>query len=953
MKTLKFLIAACMILVAAPRSVEAAPKGPVTSVHYLSGKAVQDSVRWDFFCTAGENSGEWTKIIVPSCWETQGFGVWEYGTGKADESGLYRHSFKTPSDFAPGKAAWLVFEAAATDTEVILNGQRLGLHQGGFYPFRFDVAGLLKTDGGDNLLEVNVCKRSSNYSVNHSERMGDYWNYGGIFRAVHLDIMPALNIDRIALDPRCDGQTTLDYFLSKAPASGSSLVVSISDLESGKALYNNKFDIGAEASGRLSFDAGEPIPWSDEDPHLYVLNIELCDASGAAVHALSERIGFRTFEVREHDGLYLNGTRVILKGINHHTINPFTGRTLTRQDNIRDAELIKEMNMNAVRLSHYPQDKDFYDACDSLGIMMLDELSGWHGSYDTDLGRGLVEAMVCRDVNHPAVVFWDNGNEEDWNFDLDDDFGKWDPQNRHVLHPLGNFRGVETMHYRSYGESQDYLRGPDIFMPTEILHGQFDGGHGAGMDDYWKLYRTHERFGGFFLWDMIDQGVRRLDRGGIIDTNGDRGTDGIMGPQREKEGSFFTVREVLCPVQMQGNVIGPDFRGKLNVSNEYAFTSLDRCTFEWQQVQLPTWKGGEPSVLKGGRLKGPGIAPGSTGVIDLRCGRLDKRADVLYVKVFDPKGKEIMNWSWAVGEQPLPELVKGTAPVVSEADSVLTVKAGGRTFRFNRNDGLLMDVSVEGAVIPFGNGPHFTAARRADRSLDRFYDHDVMIFQHYEARDDDRKFKEFHDRGVLRSLTWKALPGGCVEVTADYDLGTMRKAVWTIDPEGTAMLDYDYFFEGVVDLMGVKFDFPEGDVLSKRWNGGGPYRIWKNRTRGTTLGVWENDYNDTTPTLTFDYPEFKGYFGDTQWMQLHTKEGNITIVNTDPAGKSVGVYEPKDGPVRRGKGLFTLPKTGISLMDVTPAVRNKVNSTDLNGPSAQAVWADGHYGGRIYLIFDK
>jgi beta-galactosidase/beta-glucuronidase len=131
------------------------------------------------------------------------------------------------------------------------------------------------------------------------------------------------------------------------------------------------------------------------------------------LHTINEKIGFRTVEVREHDGIYINGTKIMFKGICRHSFWPESGRTTSKKISIDDVLLMKSMNMNAVRMSHYPPDKHFLDACDSLGLYVLDELGGWQKSYDTDIGKKLVKEMVVRDVNHPCIVLWDNGNEGD------------------------------------------------------------------------------------------------------------------------------------------------------------------------------------------------------------------------------------------------------------------------------------------------------------------------------------------------------------------------------------------------------------------------------------------------------------------------------------------------------------------------------------------------------------
>ncbi len=157
--------------------------------------------------------------------------------------------------------------------------------------------------------------------------------------------------------------------------------------------------------------------------------------------------------------------------------------------------------MNAVRMSHYPPDTHFLDLCDELGLYVLDELAGWQKRYDEAAGAPLVEAMVTRDVNHPSIIFWDNGNEGGWNTALDDDFALYDPQRRTVLHPWATFSGINTDHYETYESTRTHPR-PDrtIFMPTEFLHGLYDGGAGAGLDDYWKLMGTAPRSAGGFIW---------------------------------------------------------------------------------------------------------------------------------------------------------------------------------------------------------------------------------------------------------------------------------------------------------------------------------------------------------------------------------------------------------------------------------------------------------------------
>ena len=387
-----------------------------------------------------------------------------------------------------------------------------------------------------NLLEVTVSKESENASVNLAERRADYWNFGGIFRPVFLEVKPAINLRHIAIDAQMDGSFRANCYTNLSN-DGMSIRAQILD-NKGKKLTETTVPVKAGGDWTsLQLKVSDPALWTAETPNLYKAQFSLLDKDGKVLHNETETFGFRTIEVRESDGLYVNGVRIMVRGVNRHSFRPESGRTLSKAKNIEDVLLMKDMNMNSVRLSHYPADPEFLEACDSLGLYVMDELGGWHGKYDTPTGVRLIKGMIERDVNHPSIIWWSNGNEKGWNTELDGEFHKYDPQKRPVIHPQGNFSGFETMHYRSYGESQNYMRLPEIFMPTEFLHGLYDGGHGAGLYDYWEMMRKHPRCIGGFLWVLADEGVKRVDMDGFIDNQGNFGADGIVGPHHEKEGS--------------------------------------------------------------------------------------------------------------------------------------------------------------------------------------------------------------------------------------------------------------------------------------------------------------------------------------------------------------------------------------------------------------------------------
>ena len=913
-----------------------------TQRQYLSGHGCDDMVQWDFQCTDGRNSGKWTKIGVPSCWELQGFGTYQYGMrfygkatpeGIADEKGLYKHEFTLPKEWA-GRQIQLVFEAAFTEIRVTINGRKAGngTYQGGFTRHTIDVSDRVFFGNKKNRLEVEVLKESSVPQVNLAERRADYWNFGGIWRPVFIISKPAQNIQRVAIDAKDDGHFMADVFLNRAvPAS--SVSVDIIDTNGKTVGKSSALPISSDQA-KVDFSVKGIQAWNAEQPYRYTAVFTLKDQQGKTLHVERQKFGFRTIEYRhqyagdKEDGLFINGQKVIVKGANRHSFRPETGRTLSKQKNIEDVLLIKSMNMNAVRLSHYPADPEFLDACDSLGLYVECEMPGWHWAHETIIGSKIVEEMVQRDVNHPSIIFWSNGNEGGFNYELEPYFTKNDPQKRVVLYPWANRNGFETKHYRSWGETAEYMRQKEIFMPTEFLHGLYDGGHGAGLKDYWKLMMSNPRCAGGFLWDLMDQGVVRTDMNNIVDCMGNFGSDGIVGPHMEKEGSFYTIREVWSPVQ----VLYFD-SGAFTIQNCYNFINLKDCQFSYRLLQMPDYGETEVKVIKEVKLPSPDAAPGEKA--RLKIERTD--ADVIELKAIDPNGQEIFTWvhknrikAGNLGKKTLCENTQKYT--YTETGDQLAVTNGKREYTFCKKTGRLMQVMVNGKKLSFGNGPRFVAAKRADRSEDGFYNHDDK-----EAFQKKTQYTEYADQGAFAGFTFSDST-----LVANYLHGSIEKVTWRFLADGGLYMNAEYYFNGVVDLMGICFDYPEQQVKSKQWVGKGPYRVWKNRMEGPQLGYWQNNYNDPIPGESFEYPEFKGYFSNVSWMQLTTTEGQIGV---EGIGLKVGVYTPRDG---RDHLLYTLPETGISILKTIPAVRNKVNTTDLNGPSAQPFWSKGK--GRLNAI---
>ena len=872
---------------------------------YLSGKDNQSTIEWDFFCTGGRNSGEWTKIIVPSCWEQQGFGNYDYGRSYhtygrkfkfSDEKGLYKHEFEIPKSWE-GKTIEIVFEASMTDTEVKVNGQIAGpIHQGSFYLFKYDISDKLKY-GESNLLEVKVSKMSANKMVNRAERYADYWIFGGIFRPVYLEVSPKSHISHTAIAAEADGSYHVKVDVNNAQK-GQMLEMNILD-QAGNILAKEKLKLKKDVTViDIKGKTGNIKCWTAETPSLYQAQFRLIGKDGL-IHSMSEKFGFRTVDVKKGEGIFINGKPVKLKGINRHAFWPETGRTLNADLDLMDVKLIKEMNMNAIRCSHYPPDQSFLNICDSLGLYVIDELAGWQNAYDTEVGEKLVKEMVRRDINHPSIVFWSNGNEGGTNPELDDDFAKYDHSSRVLIrahHKPGNaINGIDCNHYEDYYSTKEIIDGENIYMPTEFLHCQDDGGGGAGLHDYWELMYNSPNSGGGFLWVFSDEAIMRTDMNNLLDANRVNANDGVFGPHREKEGSFYAIREIYSPIKIELNELSKDFDGKVEVENRYFHTNLNVCIFKVQLISFPkpTQREKGVSIINEYKVDAPNIEPWNKGVIDLKINKELTQCDAVRLLAFDPYGNEVAQWAWKNKRNAeLVDMNAKTKPEskveVEETDEVVKMKANDITLSISKSDGTISAIDIrKSPSISFNNGPHLVTGEAS-----------FVEIKHYDEGENH-------------------------VVEAKYD-GDLKYIKWIMEPNGWVTLDYEYSVEGDVPFAGVTFSYPESHIISAKWLGEGPSRVWKNRLYGGETSVWENLYNNTQTGISpWIYPEFKGYFADISWMVLNTAEGNILMVSED---KDLFVRLFDFTGLSDAEVYPQLPIGDISFLDAIPPIGTKMST---------------------------
>jgi hypothetical protein len=920
-----FLIAYCCTLFASAL-VQAEP----TEILYLSGTDKDHTVNWEFFCTSGMNSGRWTTIPVPSNWELQGFGSYDYGDKpsyqKGHETGLYRYRFRVPAGWK-GKHICIVFEGSMTDTEVKINGKSAGeKHQGAFYRFRYDVSNLL-VYGMDNLLEAKVSKMSSDSLVNEAENNADYWVFGGIYRPVYLEALPPAHISHAAIDARADGNFKAIVYLNREMKEGviTARIIDGSGIQVGSVIPAEMQPDGTQAI--LKATINNPDCWSPEQPSLYRVEFTL-SGKKESLHTIKESFGFRTIEVRAKDGIYLNGIKIRLKGVCRHSFWPASGRTTSRELSIQDVNYIKDMNMNAVRMSHYPPDVHFLDACDSLGLLVLDELAGWQRPpYSTIIGKKLVKEMVERDVNHPCIIFWDNGNEGGFNHALDSEFGRYDIQERKVLHPWGLYSDINTQHYIPYDYGVNTaFHGDDIFLPTEFLHGLYDGGAGAGLEDYWKLMLDNPLCAGGFLWAFCDEGVVRTDRNGWIDTYGNQAPDGILGPYREKEASFYTIRDIWSPMDIEKIQITPYFDGILPVQNRFYFTNLKDCSLRYTLRQFdPSFDTNQvKEIVK--EIISPHIVPGGQGEIKLNLPADWQEYDVMLITAFDPAGREVFCQSWPIrtAKQNADKWnisMAGNLTAIVEPGRVTFPSATMQTV-FSLKTGMLESLRQGGQICSLGKGPILL------NSMDK---------------PDSVWFYPSGKSFVLEAL-WKG-----------SDPWYFR---WTVLPDGWLQLDYRYRQEQAAEFMGVSFSYPDTLVKYMKWIGNGPYRVWKNRMKGGQFGLWQKTYNNTVTGESWQYPEFKGYHSDFRAAEIGTCEGRLTILSgSDHLFLRMLTPDPPKGAFNKNTNP-PFPPGDISFLHAIPPIGTKFSTAGESGPQGQLSQlrfdADiPPLEGTLYFRFDK
>jgi len=528
-----------------------------------------------------------------------------------------------------------------------------------------------------------------------------------------------------------------------------------------------------------------------------------------------------------------------------------------------------------------------------------------------------------RDVNHPSIVFWDNGNEGGWNTGLDNDYALYDPQKRTVLHPWADFNGADNHHYPDYNYLlKTVATGKDVFFPTEFMHGLYDGGAGAGLDDFWTELLKYPHSAGGFIWAFLDEAVIRTDKNDIYDTDGNHAPDGILGPHREKEASFYAIKEIWSPVYIDPQPIEKTFNGNIPVENRYAFTNLGQCRFKWQLVKFPSPqnKNTKATVTADGSPSPLELAPGGKGILKLNLPVTWTRNDALYLTAYGPDKKEIYTWSWVIKSAAViivPPISSATQKIISNRNgNDLEVKCDGIDYYFDKTTGYIEKVVKPSGTISLSGGP---------------------VLAGVELK--------------LTQFKYEAIKGQYV-VQADYQGAGSLHVKWVFESGHPVKLAYQYVQKGDVDFMGITFNYPEEKITGMKWLGRGPYRVWKNRLKGQRFGVWQKDYNNSVTGETWGYPEFKGYHAEVNWVVIENKESPFTVYTADK-----NMYLQMLHPAREKDALENnnvepaFPDGSIGFLNAISPMGTKFHAANAMGPQGQKNHSNGEVSSTLWFDF--
>lgn len=576
-----------------------------------------DKAPRDFYSLKYDDS-QWTDFPVPGILELNGYGDAIYSNNgypwrtqfrpeppfveeRNNYTGSYRKMVTVPADWK-GERIYLHVGSATSNLMVWVNGKFVGYSEDSKVSAEFDLTKYL-TPGKENLIAMQVMRWCDGSYLEDQ----DFWRFTGIAREVYLYARPEAHITDLFITPDLvnnyqDG--TLEVKLNAVGAKGETVMFSLKDKE-GKEVAAQTAKVGGNGEVKVNFNVKNPLKWTAETPNLYTLYTTLMDGKQVA-EVVPQRVGFRKVEIKNAQVL-VNGQPVLFKGANRHELDPVTGYVVSMDRMLEDIRVMKELNINAVRTCHYPNDPRWYELCDLYGIYMVAEAnieSHGMGYGDKTLAKEPTyekahlernESNIKIYKNHPSIIFWSVGNEAGYgpNFEKAYDLVKaYDPSRPCQYEQAGQNGKTDIFcpMYYDYGGCDRYSQGdnPRPLIQCEYAHAM--GNSMGGFKEYWDMVRKYPKYQGGFIWDFVDQGLRVKNKQGktIYAYGGDFGRyptsdhnfncNGIINPDRKPNPHANEVRYYYQNIWATAKDLKV---GEVEVYNENFFKSLDDVELQW------------------------------------------------------------------------------------------------------------------------------------------------------------------------------------------------------------------------------------------------------------------------------------------------------------------------------------------------------------------------------------
>ncbi|GAA4458012.1 glycoside hydrolase family 2 TIM barrel-domain containing protein [Novipirellula rosea] len=931
----------------------------------------------DFFTESFDDS-DWSDIQVPASWQTQGFGVpiycnqaypfkrdWPKVTGEPPQHftsyeyrnpvGSYRRTFELPADWKDSEV-FIHFGGVESAFYLWVNGEKVGYSQGSYLPAEFDLTKFVKP--GQNTLAVQVFRWSDGSYL----ECQDFWRLSGIFRDVLVYATPKVLLRDFFLksdldDDYRDATFAIDTHLQNRGESSATGSVAAEIVDSrGMTVWEGStgavtLNSGEEKQSKIQGSIKDPQKWTGETPNLYKLILTVKDESGTTVSVHRHTIGFRDVAISQRGELLVNGKPVILKGVNRHENDPDTGRHVNEESMLKDIQTFKRFNINAVRLSHYPNDPRWYELCNEYGIYMLDEANiESHGygygkdslAHPPEWKKAHVDRcvrMVQRDKNHPAIVIWSMGNEAGTGENFAACFQAIkDLDNSRPVHYERNAdpSAIDDMDSVMY-PSVDYLHSvgkQDSARPFFVCEYAHSMGNATGnLDEYVAAFEAHPRLIGGCIWDYVDQGLRQTN------PDGKRGPDGKdyhfayggdFGDQ-PNDGNFcmngiVDADHLPTPKtwQVKYSYQPADFwfdGNQLRIRNELFHTNLvDYVDLVWTVTD-------QGRLVAQGQLPTPSIEPWREATITLDS--LPTLSEVpgseyqlkvsLILKqetAWADKGHEVAWKQFSLGSTPATVLDPDGVVDVQESDVAFVMTGKEFSVVLNKASGRITSLVYHGReILSDSQGPLPNLYRAAG-------DNDGYAAGQWRGAGlDDLRHTATSVRQTAQAKNYQ-------QFTVDYasegkaGFHVESSCAYTVFADGSVAIDtvlspnQDKL---VLPRVGMRlFVNPKFEHVT--YYGRGPSENYVDRKTGQAIGR----YQTTATEMYVDYakPQFMGSRSDVRWTSLADDDGNGFVVTSEtPISFSAmhvtdqgltGIRHPHEIPTRNDIALtIDTAETGI------------------------------------------